>query len=61
MLGYLISLLGFVALCVCWVLFQRWLAKHDPDQAAMRISCGSCGEGQCQTKEHPEQGCEPGS
>jgi hypothetical protein len=39
MLNYLLSILGLAALTSCWVLFQLWLKKQDPDQGEGCVGC----------------------
>jgi hypothetical protein len=47
MTTYIISLLGLVALCVFWAVFQQWLSKQDPDGQERPAKCGGCNE-QCE-------------
>ncbi len=44
MATHLISLLGLVALCVFWAVFQSWLKKHEPDEDKRPAQCGGCDE-----------------
>ena len=44
MATYIISLLGLVALCVFWAVFQLWMDKHDPDAHKPSAKCGGCDE-----------------
>jgi hypothetical protein len=39
MLNYLLSILGLAALTACWVLFQLWLKKQDPDRGEGCVGC----------------------
>jgi len=41
---HIISLLGLVALCVFWAVFQLWMDKHDPDARKRPAKCGGCDE-----------------
>jgi hypothetical protein len=47
MMTYIFSLLGLVALCVFWAIFQQWLSKQDPDGEIRPTKCGGCNE-QCE-------------
>jgi len=47
MMTYIFSLLGLVALCVFWAIFQQWLSKQDPDGQERPAKCGGCDE-QCE-------------
>ena len=47
MTTYIFSLLGIVALCAFWALFQLWLKRVDPEGAERGNKCGGC-NGQCQ-------------
>ncbi len=48
MLNYLLPLLGLVALCAAWMLFQLWLARQDPEKAeGYRPGCGACSRKGC--------------
>ena len=47
MTTYIFALLGLVALCVFWAVFQQWLDKHDPDVHERPAKCGGCKE-QCE-------------
>jgi len=47
MTTYIFSLLGLVALCVFWAIFQQWLGRHDPDSHERPAKCGGCNE-QCE-------------
>jgi len=47
MTTYIFSLLGLVALCVFWAIFQQWLSKQDPDGQERPAKCGGCNE-QCE-------------
>jgi len=38
---HLIAIIGLMALCALWVLFQLWLKKQDPEQEDRCISCGA--------------------
>ena len=44
MATHIFSLLGLVALCVFWAVFQLWLKKKDPDAAERPAKCGGCNE-----------------
>ena len=44
MTTYIFALLGLVALCVFWAVFQQWLSKHDPDSQERPAGCGGCKE-----------------
>lgn len=44
MATYLYSLLGLVALCGFWAIFQQWLNKHDSDAEKRPAKCGGCNE-----------------
>ena len=49
-MNYIIALFSLSALCVLWVILQRWLAKADKDYKGYTAGCGgcsrSCGESQ---------------
>jgi hypothetical protein len=48
MLIYALSLLGLVALCAGWMLFQLWLERQDPDkQGGYQPGCGACSRREC--------------
>ncbi len=54
---HLLSILGLVALCSGWVLFQLWLKRQDPDLEKRCGNCGSCG---CELHEGSEtEGTKP--
>lgn len=55
---YILSLMALPLLCVLWLIFQRWLARQDPNYQGYQAGCGGCsrkdscaskGEGQSQT------------
>lgn len=37
------AVLGLGVLCGVWVLVQRWVSRHDPEQPGVEGKCGSCG------------------
>jgi hypothetical protein len=42
-MSHLLALIGLSLLCAAWVLFQRWLARQDPEKkAGYRPGCGAC-------------------
>ena len=43
MLTHLFAILGLVALCAAWVLFQLWLKRVDPEQCDSNKGCMGCG------------------
>jgi len=49
MWSYLWSVLALAALCAGWVLFQRWLARVDPDGRRIEDTSGCSGacSGRC--------------
>lgn len=47
MLEYLFGILGLVALCAGWVLFQEWLKRVDPEKGGFKAGCGGCGSCRC--------------
>jgi len=48
MTTHILALLGLVALCAAWVLFQQWLVRQDPERGeAFKPGCGACGSGGC--------------
>ena len=47
MLDYLLGILGLVALCAGWVLFQEWLKRVDPEQGSFKSGCSGCGSCSC--------------
>jgi len=48
MITHIFALIGLVALCAAWVLFQQWLVRQDPERKeAFKPGCGSCGSGGC--------------
>ena len=44
MATYIFSLLGLIALCVFWGVFERWLNKRDPEAAERPVKCGGCND-----------------
>ena len=42
----LIAVLGLALLCGGWVLFQRWIARVDPEAPGVEGNCGRCGGGE---------------
>ena len=38
MLHHVLAVLGLGLACGLWVLFQRWIAKHDPEQPGVESS-----------------------
>jgi len=44
MMTYIFALLGMVALCVFWAVFQLWLNRHHPDNEKRPIKCAGCDE-----------------
>lgn len=56
MLADAVAILAVAALCAGWVLFQRWIARLDPELPGIKRSCSGCavpGAGGC------KGGCEP--
>ena len=51
MVGHGLAVLGLAGLCALWVVFQRWIARHDPVQPGVEDRCGSCGT-VCDRKDH---------
>jgi len=49
---HLLAILGLAALCGAWVLFQRWLARVDPERGPQATGCGGCGH-RCETRRDP--------
>lgn len=49
MWGYALSVVGLAALCGSWVVFQRWIARHDPGSPGVEGNCGRCGVPDCET------------
>ncbi|MCB2261961.1 MAG: hypothetical protein LGR52_03345 [Candidatus Thiosymbion ectosymbiont of Robbea hypermnestra] len=49
MWGHLWAVLALAVLCAGWVLFQRWLARIDPDGRRIEDArdCGSRCSGKC--------------
>jgi hypothetical protein len=45
-----LSILGLAVLCGLWGVFQRWLARTDPDLPGVEDRCGSCAA-HCEEKE----------
>ena len=45
MLAHLFAVVGLALLCGGWVLFQRWIARHDPEAPGVegRGCGGGCG------------------
>ena len=53
MLTHLFAILGLVALCAGWVLFQEWMKRIDPEKREYRPGCGACGnKGSCKKAEY---------
>ncbi len=50
MLEHLFGILGLVALCAGWVLFQEWLKRVDPERGEFKAGCSGCGSGSCNSK-----------
>ena len=50
MLEYLFGILGLVALCAGWVLFQEWLKRVDPEKGSFKAGCAGCGSCSCESE-----------
>ncbi|MFG0283279.1 MAG: hypothetical protein ACF8R7_02560 [Phycisphaerales bacterium JB039] len=37
-----VAILSLALLCACWVLFQRWIARLDPQTPGIDRSCSGC-------------------
>ena len=46
----LLAILSLGILCGAWVVFQRWLARVDPDLAQQGSCCGGCSGHRCGTQ-----------
>lgn len=44
MATYIFSIIGLVALCACWAIFQLKLNKQDPGADKPPVQCGGCDE-----------------
>jgi len=48
MMTHLFALIGLSLLCAGWMLFQRWLAKQDPERdEVFKPGCGACSSKSC--------------
>jgi hypothetical protein len=50
MLDHLFGILGLVALCAGWVLFQEWLKRVDPEKGNFKAGCAGCGSCSCESE-----------
>jgi len=50
MLTHLFAIIGLMALCAFWVLFQLWLKRVDPDQRDSNERCMGCNSCSRKTK-----------
>ncbi|MET0023198.1 MAG: hypothetical protein ABW085_02965 [Sedimenticola sp.] len=58
---HIFALIGLSLLCGAWVLFQRWLAKQDPDKKeGYKPGCGACSSKSCPTKKRSADISGPG-
>lgn len=49
---YAIPVLALAALCGCWVVVQRWIAKCDPESPGIHRRCDGCpGDEHCPHRE----------
>jgi len=53
-MNHLLSIIGLVALCAGWVLFQQWLKRMDPEKGDFEARCAGCGSCDCKSKKHDD-------
>jgi len=51
MLAYLAAILGLGLLCGGWVVFQRWISRHDAGAPGVEGRCGTCDVPKCPADE----------
>jgi hypothetical protein len=61
MFDYFVAVLGLSAVCILWVLVQRWHARGCPGSPGGDVTCGAC-EHPCPESNSPsEAGQRPAS